>query len=150
DPLMILAQTHLAHGAKHAVGGFAADHAGLEVEAGAGNMAAGRREDALHAGAGVRRAADNLYALIARIDDAKPEAIGIGVLFCFDDIADDKGCVVPGAIDNALDLEAERRHALCQLRGINARIEMLFQPGKGELHRAIPPTRLGISSGWKP
>ena len=62
DAAMVLAELQLAAGAQHAVAVLAADLARLEVQVGAGDVAAGRREDALHAGARVGRAADDLDA----------------------------------------------------------------------------------------
>ena len=62
---------------QHAVGIHAADHAFLEVEIGAGDVAAHGREDALHAGARIGRAADDLVRAMRRLDDADPQLVGV-------------------------------------------------------------------------
>ena len=97
DAVMILAQPHLALGAEHAVGFDAADHPGLELQPGAGNVAADRREDALHAGARIGRAADHLDLAAAGIDQADPQPVGIGMLLGLHDIADGEGREIAGA-----------------------------------------------------
>ena len=59
----------------------AADHALLETDAGAGNMGAGGREDALHAGSGIGRAAHDLDLARRSVSTSQnPQAVGIGML----------------------------------------------------------------------
>ena len=69
----------------------------LSMHAGAGNVAAGRREDALHAGARVGRAAHDLHDAAAGIDLADPQPVGVGMLHRLDDVADDEALQGLGA-----------------------------------------------------
>ena len=81
DALVIVGDAELALRQQHAVRFDAADDALLELHAGAGNVGAGRREDAGHAGARIGRAADDLdLRAVAGIDDADAQAVGVGVL----------------------------------------------------------------------
>ena len=70
----------------------AADDAALEVEGRAGDVAAGGGEDALHAGARVGRAADDLDSLAPRIDDADAEPVGVRVRLRLDHKGDGERC----------------------------------------------------------
>jgi len=147
---MIGAEAELARRAEHAVRGLATDDAGFEVESGAGDMRARRREHAFHAGAGVGRAADHLHHALAGIDAADPQAIGVGMLLGFRDIADHEGGQRLRRVLDALDLEAEIGELGRDGGRFRARLEMCLQPGQGELHRVSPPTTDGTSSGMKP
>ena len=173
DAVMGIRQHQLAFRAQHAVRFHAADDADLEVDPGAGNVAAGRREDALHAGAGVRRAAHDLDRIAGPgIDHAYPQPVGIRVLFRRDDIGDgERRELVRLALD-ALDLEPDHGQRLDDLVELGGRLQVVFQPGQGELHdmsltirvrcrpwpagkrrsgQAVrPPNRVGRSSGRKP
>ena len=147
---MILAHAHFPHGAEHAVGGFASYDAGLEIETRAGNAAARGREDALHAGARVGRAANHLHVLAARIHQTEAQSVGIGMGLGLHHIAHDEMLEILGPVGDAFDLEAERDQAPGDLGRVGRGVEMLFQPGEGEFHRPIPPTGFGMSSGTKP
>ena len=90
DAAMVVAQLQLAEGAQHAVALLAADLARLQRHVRARDVAAGRREDALHAGARVGRAAHDLHQAAAGIDPAQPQPVGIGMLHRLDHVADDE------------------------------------------------------------
>ena len=77
------------------------------MEVGAGDVAAGRGEDALHAGARVGRAAHDLDHARAGIDLADAQAIGVGMLHGLDHMAHDEALQGFGRVGDALDLEAE-------------------------------------------
>jgi hypothetical protein len=79
----------------------------FSVKPGARHMGAGRREHALHAGARIGRAADDLDDAAAGIDLADAQAVGIGVLHGLDHVADDEGLQAAALSVDALDLEAE-------------------------------------------
>ena len=150
DAVMVLAQAHLAHRAQHAVGVDAADHALLEVELGAGDEAADRREHALHAGARVGRAAHHLHDTLAGIDLADAQLVGVRVLHRFDHIADGEGRQVLGAVLDMLDLEPDHGEGARDRLDIRIGVEMLLQPLQRELHRVSPPVIEGTSSGTNP
>ena len=67
-----------------------------------------------------------------------------------DHIADGEGGQVGGAVGHALELEAEGRQPVGDGVEGGVGLEMLLQPGEGELHGLSPPIRLGVSSGTKP
>ncbi len=75
DAVMVVAELELARRAQHAVRRRAADIALGEGEVAAGDIGAGEGEDALHAGAGIGRAADHVDQFAgAGIDLADPAA----------------------------------------------------------------------------
>ncbi len=136
---MIVGEAELALRQEHAVRFDAADDALLEVDAGAGNVGAGRREDADHAGPGVRRAADDLdIRAVAGIDDADAETIGIRMRLGRDHPGDAEGREIPGQVLDALDLEADHGQPLGDAVDGGDGVEVLFQPGQGEFHVSAP------------
>ena len=151
DALVIVGDAELALRQQHAVRFDAADDALLELHAGAGNIGAGRREDAGHAGAGIGGAADHLdLRAVAGIDDADAQAIGIGVLLGGEHLGQTEGGVLLGRVVDRLDLEPDHGELVDDAVERHRRIEMLLQPGEGELHDDSPPARDGRSSGRKP
>ena len=150
DAAVVVAQLQLAEGAQHAVALLAADLARLQRHVRAGNVAAGRREDALHAGARVGRAAHDLHQAAAGIDSAQPEPIGIGMLHRLDDVADHEALERLARVGDALDLEPEHGEPVAQLGQCRLGVEMLPEPRQRELHRPSPPVRDGHSSAEKP
>ncbi len=85
DAGMVVAEPHFARREQHAGAQHAADLARLQRDAGAGNEAAGRGEHRLHAGARIRRAADDGDELaVARIDRAGAQPVGVRVLHRLD------------------------------------------------------------------
>ena len=92
NAVMLVRDHHLALRAEHAVRVLAADVAGLQHQIDAGHIGAGRGEDALHAGARVRRAADNLHRITAAgIHHADAQPVGIGMLLGGDHLGDGEG-----------------------------------------------------------
>ena len=88
--------------------------AGLQVDAGAGDMGAGGREDADKAGLGIGRAADDLHflgpatgAVGIGLHPADAQAVGVGVLDGLDHPADAEGAQLRGGVFDALDLKAK-------------------------------------------
>ena len=150
DAGVLVRESHLALRDEHAVRFDAADHAALEVEPGAGDAAADGGEHALHAGARVGRPADDLDPCGTRIDDADLEPVGVGMGLGLDHDGSGEGGELLGTVVDALELETyvdERARELVQGRGS---LEMILEPGEGQLHRLNPPTRLGTSKGTKP
>jgi hypothetical protein len=111
DALVLVAQAHLAHGDEHAVRLLAADDALLEIDAGAGDVHSRGRKHALHAGARIGRAADDLDDLVTGIDEADAELVGVRVPARLLHIGDGEGGQILRAILDALDLEAEHGEA---------------------------------------
>jgi hypothetical protein len=148
---MVVTELQLARGAEHAVALLAADLAGLQRDAGAGNVAAGRREDALHAGARVRRAAHDLDDHAAGIDLADAQAVGVGMLHRLDHVAHDEGLEGFGRIGQMPSTSRPSMVSVsrtwCERR---VGVEMLLEPGQGEFHRPSPPVSEGVSSAEKP
>jgi hypothetical protein len=135
DALVIVGKLELHGRAEHAVRLGAADHALFEHHVLAGNVGAGEGKDRLHAGDGVRRAADDVDDLAgAGVDPADLELIGVGMFLGGNDVGDDE-ILEPGAlVGDALDLEADRRQRLGNRRRIGIGVEMLLEPVEGELH----------------
>ncbi len=152
DAVVILAEAQLARRAQHAGAFDAADDALLEIDAGTGDMRAGGREHALHAGVRVGRTAHDLDLVRAGVDDADAQPVGIGMLVGRNHMADDEGRETLRAVLDAFDLEAERGQALHDVVERAIGIEMVLEPGEGEFHRAPPlgRARLGMSSDANP
>ena len=151
DALMIVGDAKLAFGQQHAVRLDAADDALFQLHAGAGNEGACRGEDAGHAGACIGRTADDLdLGAVARIDDADTKTIRIGVLLGGEHACQAEGGVLLGRVVDRFDLEADHGELVDDAGKRHRRIEMLFQPGEGELHDDSPPASDGRSSGRKP
>ena len=113
---------------------------------------AGRREDALHAGARIGRAAHHLHLAVAGIDDADPQPVGVGVRLGRDDARDVKPASAGGAVLDALDIVAEHDQPLDDLVDRRVGVEMGLEPGRASsssLQRR-PRTSEGMSSGRKP
>src|SRR3546814_14074518 len=91
------------------VGLLAANLAGLQRQVRAGNIAADRRKDTLHAAARVGGAAHDLDLALAGIDDANPETIRVGVLPRLLHIGDGEGLQRLRAIPPALPHQAADR-----------------------------------------
>ncbi len=104
-----------------------------------GNEGADRREHALHAGAGVGRAADDLHGLAAGVDHADAQTVGVRVLLGLDHPRDDEAFVLRARVLDALDLEPDARQRIDDLGQRGGRVEMIFEPGEGEFHRYARP-----------
>ena len=107
DAVVFLGEAHLAFGAQHAVRLDAADRRLLQFEAGAGDGDARMREDALHAGARVRGAADDLEFFLAGVDDADAQLVGVRVLFGRDDVGDGERREFLRLVFDGFDFEAD-------------------------------------------
>ena len=154
---MIVRDLELRGRAQHAAALDAADGADAERDVLAGDVGAGRREHALHAGAGVGRAAHHLDRRArARVDHAHAQAIGVGVLLGGDHLGDAVGGERLRLVLHALDLEADAGERLDDLVERGVGVEVILEPGEGEFHRfspltdVRPPTSVGMSSGRKP
>ena len=151
DALMLVRQAELALGAQHAAALDAADLRFLELRPGGGDHASGAREDALHAGARVGRAAHHLESFAAPgIDGADAEPVGVGVRAGLDHVADHEFGERGGRIVDRVDLEPDHRQPFGDRLAPGVGIEMLAQPGQGELHCAIPAATFGMSRAENP
>ncbi len=150
DPVMIRPDAHFTHRAEHAVGFDTANDSGFQIDAGAGNMAAGRCKNTFHSRPGIRRTADHLDDALAGIDHADAELVGIGMLLGRDHIGNGERCQFLRAIADPLDLEAEPGQLAGDSVEIGSGLKMFLEPGQREFHRVSPPTSDGTSSAWKP
>ena len=134
DAVVVVAELELGGRAQHAVRLDAADDALGERDLLAGNIGPDRREHALHPGARVRRAADDLNRARAGFDDADPQPVGVGMRLGLDDVADDEAGVLGARVLDALDLEADAGQRVDDLGERGLRVEMVLEPGEGEFH----------------
>jgi hypothetical protein len=139
DALVLVGELHLALRQHHAVAFDAADLADLQRQVDAGDVVAGLGDDDLDAGARVRGAADDLLLAGGGGDAAEAEAVGVRVGPGLDHLADGEGGEPGGGVVQVLDLEAEIGQGLGDLGRGGAGLEMLPEPGKGELHRLSVP-----------
>ena len=150
DAVVILAQAELALADQHASAFHAADFTDLQGQAGGRDDGAGRGEDGGHAGACVGRAADDLgFGAGADIDAADAEAVRIGVFGGFDDPGgDERGQGCRGIVD-ALHFQADPGERVGDLRQAGVGVEVVPQPGEGELHPATPSCSVTGARGEK-
>ena len=134
NALMVVAKLELGGRAQHAVQFDAADDALGEGELLAGNVGSDGREHAFHAGARVRRAADDLHRLAACVDDADPQPVGVGMLIGFNDGSDNEAVVLLARVLDQLDLKADAGQRIDDLGQRSRCVEVVFQPGEGEFH----------------
>ena len=104
----------------------AADDALGERQLLARNVRSHGREHALHAGARIRRAADDLHRAAAGVDDADFQSIGVGVLSGFDDGSDDEAVVFAGRVLDQLNLEADAGQCVDDLGKRGRGVEVVF------------------------
>ena len=150
NAVMVFTRFQLLGGAEHAVAFDPADLARLLVqrEIQARNIRPQRRIDADHAGAGVRRAADDLLHPVHGLDRADFQLVGVRMLFGGDHLGRGEGRKARGGILDALDLQAGHRHRLDDFVERGLGFQVLFQPGQGEFHQLNPVARFGwISAG---
>ena len=113
----------------------AADDALGERQLLAGNIGPDGREHALHAGACVRRAADDLDRTLAGVYDANLQPVGVGMLLGFNDRGDDEAVILAARVLDQLNLEADAGQGVDDLGERSRGVEMVEQPGEGEFHR---------------
>jgi len=135
DPLVIVAELELRRRAQHAIRFDAADDALGERQLLARNIGPHGREHALHAGARIGRAADDLDQTAAGVDDADFQPIGVGVLLGFDDGSDDEAVVFARRVLDRLNLEADAGQRFDDLVERGRGVEVVLEPGEGEFHR---------------
>ena len=150
DPLMLVRDAEFALGKQHAVALDAANRRLLQPEPGARNPASGRREHAHHAGVRIRRAADDLHLLRARIHQADPQAVRLRMRLGGEHARRREGSQVARAVLDAVHLETQHGQRLADLLERGLGVEMVLQPGEGELHSTASAIRPGMSSGRKP
>ena len=110
--------------------------------------AAGRREDALHAGARIGRAADDLDARRAGIDRADPQPVGVGMRLGLDHIADGEGRERRARGRRRSRPRGRARSAGRRSPSASASVSRCsFSQERVNFIAPSPPTRLGTSSG---
>ena len=115
----------------------------------------GRGEHALHAGARVGRAADDLDLLLAGIDEADPQPVGVGVALGRDDRGDDERFERGAAVlDPSTSWPSMTSRSTIASSGASVSRWVLSQ-ASGRLHAGAPPvsgprTSEGMSSGRNP
>ena len=98
----------------------------------------------------IRRAADDLHLFHARIHQADAEAVRLRVRLGGEHAGRDESGQVPRPVLDAVHLEAQHGQRFADLVERGLRVEMVLQPGEGELHSAASAIRPGMSSGRKP
>ena len=162
DAVVIVGNLQLGRRAQHAAAFDAADGADAERDVLAGNVGAGRREHAGHAGARVRRAADHLHRCapspVSTMQTRSRSALGccLASITCAIDERRQRFRPCPRRCSTSSPIMVSLSTMLVErLVGV----EMLLQPGEGEFHRAQavppssplnPPASVGKSSGRKP
>ena len=139
DPRMVLAQPHLPVRQQHPGTFHTADLAHLQRDRRARNVAARRREHALHAGARIRRPAHHGDDAVAGVHLARPQPIGIRVLHRFHHMRHHERRQRRPAILHALQLQPDIGQRRGDLIETSLGLQMRLQPGKGELHGLTPP-----------
>ena len=146
---MLVRNLQFALGKKHAVRFDAADHALLELEAGARNESAGGGEDALHAAPGIGRATYHLDHAVLRLDIANAEAIGAGMFARIAHMSDGELTKRFRPVAHLLDFESDADQTIDDLIERSGGVEVLLEPGEGEFHDR-PPASVGTCKARKP
>ena len=128
DAVMVFAQQQFTRRTHHAARFHAADGADLQRIAGGGDNGAGPRQHHLDAGARIGSAADDLQGFRSGTDTAKPQLVGVGVLFGGDDLADDEILQACAGVGDAFDFQPDAVQLVNDLFDSRVGIEMLFQP----------------------
>ncbi len=151
DAVVVVGNHQFGRRAQHAAAFHAANGADRQRDVLAGDEGAGRREHALHAGARIGRAANDLDRLaVAQFDHADAQAVCVRMLLGRNDVGDDEGLEQSGLVLDVLDLEPDHGELVDDLAQRCDGVEMLLQPGESELHELSPPASVGKSSGRKP
>ena len=144
DPLVLVAQAHLALGQQHAVAFHAADAGFLEPHPGARNDRPGGREHAQHAGARVGGAAHHLRGSAARVHPADPEAVGVGMGLRRQHPRHHEPRQPVGTVDHLFHLEADHGQPCGDLVHRGVGVQVVLEPAERHLHEFSPPTMLGM------
>ena len=115
-----------------------------------GMKRAGRGEHALHAGARIRRAAHHAHRVVAGIDHADAQPVGVGVLHRLDHAGDAERREGGAAVLHVLQFQADAGQRVGDLVQRGVGIEVRLQPGESELHRSTPSCSMVGASGLKP
>ncbi len=150
DAVMPLADLELARGAHHAVRFDAADRRDLQRDVGPRNIGAGAAEHADQPGARIGRTAYDLCGSVAGVDRQHLQLVRLRVALGGQDARDGERRQCLARIGDALHLQpdtGQRDHDLIEGR---IGVEMLGEPGQGELHAPTPPDSVGTSRLAKP
>ena len=130
DAVMIVGDFELGLRHQHAAAFDAADGADAERDVLAGDVGAGRREHAHHAGARIGRAADDLHRFaVAGIDHAHTQTVRVRMLLRLDHARDDEGRKRAWPCPRSSRLRDRSWSACRRWPTAVAGVEMLFEPG---------------------
>ena len=82
--------------------------------------------------------ADDFLAAVDGVDLTDPQPVGIRVRHGFNDLGHAEGRQLGRRVGDMLDLKTRHGHGVDNLTGAGRGVEMIFEPGKGELHRGAP------------
>ncbi len=151
DAVMILAELELAVRAHHAKALDIADLRGLQREGGAGDIGSRRAEHADQPLPCIGRAAHDLPGgARAVVDLEQPQLVRIGMRACLEHPGDAERAQRIGGVFHPFELQPDRGQPVGDFGQARIGIEMLFQPGEGELHAPTPPLSVGTSSDENP
>ena len=136
NAVMLVRQLHLALGRHHAVALDTPNLSDLNGRVDAGNIGAGLGDDNGNPFAGIWGTADDLFDAFVGFDLADAETVGIGVFLGLENLANCEIAEFRRRIDNLFDLEPEVGQRFGDLVDRGVGVEMLFEPGQGEFHRA--------------
>ena len=136
EAAVIFRETQLAGRAQHAEGFDPAQLCRLDLDTRQARTHAGERH--LHAGCGIRRAADDLQQLaLPGIHLAHLELVGAGVALRLDDARDDHACEGRRSGSRLLDLQPGHGQRVPERLAVELRIDQRPQPVFRELHDSI-------------
>ena len=151
DAVVFVGQFEFTHRAHHAARFDAADGGDLEGDVAAGDKGAGCAEDALHSGACVRSAADDLLGFAGAGEDREDlQLVGLRVRRGSEDLGDGEGSEPCRRVVDRFDFKTERGQCGSEFIDRGGGFEMVFQPREGELHAPTPTESVGTSKAEKP
>ena len=86
----------------------------------------------------------------AGVDGQHLQLVGLRMALGGEDLRDGERRQLLAGVGDRFDLEADRGQLLRDLARRSLGLEMLPEPGEGELHAPTPPLRVGTSSAAKP
>src|ERR1700678_3837103 len=147
---MLVRQEKLALRAEHAARFHTADGRSFERFARHRNDDPRPREHGLHARTRIGCAAHDLDDVVANIDAAKLQLVGVRMFVRRDHVTDDEVLQPRAFVFDGFDFETNAGQRIRDGLRVRVRLEMLLEPGERELHRLSPPSKVGMSSAAKP
>ena len=150
DAIMVVAKLQLARGAHHPVGFDAANGCFLQNHAICGNNSAFKAEDADQPGARIGRAAHDLHRAIACIDCQDLKLVCLRMPLCRQHLGDAETTQLFSWVLNPFNFQPNTVERIGHAMNIGIGIEVILQPGQGELHAPTPPLSVGTSRAANP